>query len=491
MAWRDRLAGRSSVDREIASVAINRAYQRANLPPPERIIWAGGPREAGEAIAFLKTPPLVLWRFAAVLALLDAAIWAGLLVGLARHLLPSASDRDWMAFATTLSAFLIVVGSLRPVPFPPDLTPPRHREALAWLAALAIIVVQPLWCSTLLDIGEIGADPLALATVLVPTAAIGSLAGLLLAARVYLVYRVLPPHLRSMRRAVSVGWQLRRARNEALAQFHHFPRFTPWPGQLQRQLQNAHGMAFRDGSEAAFVAAGSIRAVSVRGSASPNLLSIWQARAFESLPAMGAPADHLDGIEDAARAFAAERAGAMGDALCFAQIAFQLDRLYPFGDTAVAVLPANHVAVDGEERLHSGNGPALNWADGTSVAMWHGQAIDADLVDQTMPLSRSIIALEFDPGRRRVLIERFGLGRYMLECGATEIQSDPCGTLYRLEQRFEEPIVSIRVVNHTMDTNGHFEEFWLRVPPTMGSAREAVAWTFGLSVEEYRPVLQS
>jgi hypothetical protein len=29
------------------------------------------------------------------------------------------------------------------------------------------------------------------------------------------------------------------------------------------------------------------------------------------------------------------------------------------------------------------------------------------------------------------------------------------------------------------------------VPPTTRSAREAVAWTFGLAAEEYRPVRQT
>lgn len=491
-AWRDRLAGRSVIDRDVATTAIGEAYEHAGLPPPQRIIWTGGPREAADAIAFLRTPPMVLWRFSAVLAALDAVIWVGLLVGLALRLLPSASDDDWVAFATTLSAFLIVVGSLRPIPVPPGLAKlPRYREFVAWGAALAIITIQPLWCTTLLGIGAVGTDPLALIAVLVPTAAVGSLGGLLLAARVYVIYRVLPPYFRSMRPAASVGWQLRRARKEAWARFQRFPHVIPWSDQLLRQRQNAHALAFRDGSAAAFHAVGPVRAVTVVGHPASNLLAIWQTRAFETVPTMNAPADFLDGMEDATRAFVAQRVGAADDALCFAQIAFQLDRLYPFGTVAVAVLPAARVAIDGDERLHSGSGPALSWADGTSVSMWHGQPVDADLVDDTFQPSRALIALEFDPGRRRVLIERFGLGRYMLECGADEVHRDSCGTLYRLDQRFEEPIVSVRVVNHTAGPDGAFDEFWLRVPPTTRTAQEAVAWTFGLTEDEYRPLLQS
>ena len=70
-------------------------------------------------------------------------------------------------------------------------------------------------------------------------------------------------------------------------------------------------------------------------------------------------------------------------------------------------------------------------------------------------------------------------------------QCDRCGALYWLDQRFDEPIVAVRVINHTPHADGSFEEFWLRVPPSMQTAREAVAWTFGLSPEEYDPVLES
>jgi len=33
--------------------------------------------------------------------------------------------------------------------------------------------------------------------------------------------------------------------------------------------------------------------------------------------------------------------------------------------------------------------------------------------------------------------------------------------------------------------------YWLRVPPDTGTAREGVAWTFGLSAEEYEPLRQT
>ena len=491
-AWRDRLAGRLRRDREAATSSIRLAYREAGLDPPARILWADGPSEALQAVAFLRTPPRILWRFALALAVLGAVVWVGLVLAIAEHLVTAPTNGDFITFAATLTAFVIVLGSLRPVPVPPGIHPvPRHREILAWIASFAIIVLQPVCCGALLRLGTLD-NPLALLAGLVLSAVLGSLPGLLLAARVYAVYRVLPPYLQTIGPGVPVGGHLRRARDASWAPFRQQILFASWSDRLPAQgRRNAHALAFRDDAAGVFAADALRRAPGSRQGGGTPLLSDWLARVFEPTPAPEAPFHHLDGIEDATRAAAVECAGTGVGALSFARIAFHLDRLYPFRGIAVAVWPAIRVALDGEERLHSDRGPALAWADGTAVYLWHGRLIDADLVEDSSPLTRTRIALERDPNRRRVLIDRFGLGRYMLECGATELQHDACGTLYRLEQRLDEPIVAVRVVNHTPHPDGTFEEFWLRVPPPTRTAREAVAWTFGLSPDAYDPVLQS
>ena len=50
---------------------------------------------------------------------------------------------------------------------------------------------------------------------------------------------------------------------------------------------------------------------------------------------------------------------------------------------------------------------------------------------------------------------------------------------------FIESLVMVEVVNSTAEPDGEFKNYWLRVPPDVGTAREAVAWTFNLSTEEY------
>jgi len=49
----------------------------------------------------------------------------------------------------------------------------------------------------------------------------------------------------------------------------------------------------------------------------------------------------------------------------------------------------------------------------------------------------------------------------------------------------------VEVHNSTPEPDGTRKTYYLRVPPTTRTAREAVAWTFGMSGTEYRPEKQA
>ena len=50
---------------------------------------------------------------------------------------------------------------------------------------------------------------------------------------------------------------------------------------------------------------------------------------------------------------------------------------------------------------------------------------------------------------------------------------------------------SVEVVNSTPEPDGSFKTHFVRVPPECPTAREAVAWTFDMASEDYRPVMQT
>jgi hypothetical protein len=49
----------------------------------------------------------------------------------------------------------------------------------------------------------------------------------------------------------------------------------------------------------------------------------------------------------------------------------------------------------------------------------------------------------------------------------------------------------VKVKNSTPEPDGLFKDYFLRVPPTVKTAHEAVAWTFGETPETYNPVMES
>ena len=48
-----------------------------------------------------------------------------------------------------------------------------------------------------------------------------------------------------------------------------------------------------------------------------------------------------------------------------------------------------------------------------------------------------------------------------------------------------------KVVNATPEPDGSFKDYFLRVPPAMERARQAVAWTFRMQEMEYNPCVQT
>jgi hypothetical protein len=44
----------------------------------------------------------------------------------------------------------------------------------------------------------------------------------------------------------------------------------------------------------------------------------------------------------------------------------------------------------------------------------------------------------------------------------------------------------VEVMNGTPEVDGSRKTYWLRVPPWVRTAGEAVAWTYGMTADEYR-----
>ncbi|MBI0296438.1 hypothetical protein JBE04_18695 [Streptomyces sp. PRKS01-29] len=138
-------------------------------------------------------------------------------------------------------------------------------------------------------------------------------------------------------------------------------------------------------------------------------------------------------------------------------------------------------------RLDRGDGPALAFPDGFALCAWRGMPVPAAFLQQLGELTPDRIREEENAELRRVMLEHYGYERYLEESGARPVHRDETGVLWRIELDGDEPVAMVEVVNSTPEPDGTHRTYWLRVPPRVRTAREGVAWTFGVDADTYRP----
>jgi hypothetical protein len=156
----------------------------------------------------------------------------------------------------------------------------------------------------------------------------------------------------------------------------------------------------------------------------------------------------------------------------------------------VGVAPTE-VILDENLRAHNASGPAIVYPDGFKVWVLEGAVAPRNLIEARENLTLEEIDQEPNSALRRLMIEAYGVSRYLLDSNAKLIHSDETGDLYRKELQNDEPIVMVCVINRTPEPDGTYKKYFLRVPPNITTAKEAVAWTFEFQSAEYRPAQES
>ncbi len=149
------------------------------------------------------------------------------------------------------------------------------------------------------------------------------------------------------------------------------------------------------------------------------------------------------------------------------------------------------LSLDENARLHSEFGPALSSLDGYALYAWHGSTVPRWIIEQPEKITIPAIMKEFNAEIRRVMIDRYGIEKFIKGSGAQQIQRDECGVLYKKEFDNDEPLVMVKVKNSSKEPDGSYKYYFLRVPPDTKTAREAVAWTFDMQENDYKPESQT
>lgn len=149
------------------------------------------------------------------------------------------------------------------------------------------------------------------------------------------------------------------------------------------------------------------------------------------------------------------------------------------------------IHTDARDDMHNGDGPAIVFRDAYAAYAWHGVAVPRYVIDDPDQITIADIESERNIELRRVKLTRYGEGRYLEDTNSEAIDTSEYGTLYRKDVPNDEPLVMVQVVNSTPEPDGTRKKYLLRVPPDMRTAREAVAWSFGMPGDDYGPDAES
>ena len=191
--------------------------------------------------------------------------------------------------------------------------------------------------------------------------------------------------------------------------------------------------------------------------------------------------------------------------------------LYWITPTEIVCVPAPSLSIT-DNRLHREDGPAVEWPSGERYWFWKGLRVTQWIIETPEKITAELIRTEKNAEFRRVMMERFGYGRYVKEMGGTMIHEDHTGKLWLLRPRSQhelpavprrfskaavalatdtvrvlppqpDEIAVVEVVNGSKEPDGTYKTYYLSVPPKSKTALEAVAWTYGMTSDEYRKLV--
>jgi hypothetical protein len=161
---------------------------------------------------------------------------------------------------------------------------------------------------------------------------------------------------------------------------------------------------------------------------------------------------------------------------------------YWFGkEVALIVRRPRLLSCDIQGRLHNATGKCVEYPDGWGFYAWHGVRAPEKVILAPESLTREDFLNERNIEARRLIQERMGQ-RFVWELEGKFIDGGPQGVLYEVDLPGDPERVARYV--HVQDASTP-HQYYLRVPPTIQTVAEAIAWSFNMSVEEYHPAKET
>jgi hypothetical protein len=175
----------------------------------------------------------------------------------------------------------------------------------------------------------------------------------------------------------------------------------------------------------------------------------------------------------------------------------------PLENVAIFQHKPLEIHVDDLGRLHNFNGPAVKYrgTDHCDVYSINGIRVPKSVIYGEFTVDDIINEQNIEI--RRVMIDKYGKDKFIIDSNAIIVHRDDFGILYKKELKNDESIMMVKVVNSTPESDGTYEDYWIRVDPNayggLKTAKAAVASTWrnpdGSLVfkhpDEYDPEIQT
>jgi hypothetical protein len=165
---------------------------------------------------------------------------------------------------------------------------------------------------------------------------------------------------------------------------------------------------------------------------------------------------------------------------------------WPFSELIVMTERPTKIVRDDQNRPHCENGMAIQYSDGFGVYCWHGVRVNEQIIMHPERINPKDVLGADNQEVRRIMLERCGWVKLLKDLGAEKVHEDATGVLYStkwLREYLDGEDAEARFVEVTDPSTGR--KYCLRVPPTTNTAKEGVAWTFGMSENSYAPLKET
>lgn len=148
---------------------------------------------------------------------------------------------------------------------------------------------------------------------------------------------------------------------------------------------------------------------------------------------------------------------------------------------------------DDDGRPHCLTGPAAVFSDGLAVYYVHGVEVPAIVIEDPDNFTKQEFMKYTNQETRRTIIEVIGQTRFALlldmQVIDTSIIND--AEYYLMETKEEDSVTRRKLKFIKVRCTSTEREYYIGVPYEIRDAHEGVAWTFGMSKEEYQPDMEA